>query len=179
MKLPKYPLEQLILIKERRLEEAEKKLKEKKLILEKEQTKLKKLEEDCQTTQDHMQDKIKQLDEEMDQGIHSNKIDIANKYIKVVSDQLTQKKKKVLDQDKVVKTAAHNVELARQEMLKKQQDVEKLNIHKADWKKGAMKELEHQEALEGDEIGSAKHISLKRDKQAREDYEEKKKKHKT
>lgn len=41
MKLPKYPLEQLVLIKKKRLEEAEKKLKEKKLLLEKEQIKLK------------------------------------------------------------------------------------------------------------------------------------------
>lgn len=176
MKLPKYPLEQLILIKERRLEEAEKKLKERKLLLQKEQDKLKKLEEDCQTTHDHMEDKVKQLDEEMNEGTHSDKIDIASKYIKVVQDQLTQKKKKVLDQDKVVKTATQNVELARVEMIKKQQDVEKLNIHKAEWKKGVMKELDHKEALEGDEIGSAKHISLKREKKARDDYDERKKK---
>jgi hypothetical protein len=176
MKLPKYPLEQLLLIKERRLEEAEKKLKEKKQILEKEQLKLKKLEEDCQITHDHMQDKIKQLDEEMSEGTYSDKIDIANKYMKVVQDQLNQKKKKVLEQDKVVKTAAQNVEIARQEMIKRQQDIEKLNIHKAEWKKEVMKEIEYKEALEGDEIGSAKHISLKRAKQSRDDYEEKKKK---
>ena len=176
MKLHKYPLEQLILIKERRLEEAEKRLKEKKLLLEKEQIKLKKLEEECQITHDHMQDKVKQLDEEMNEGTHSDKIDIASKYIKVVQDQLTQKKKKVLDQDKVVKIAIQNVELARIEMIKKQQDVEKLNIHKAEWKKEVMKEIDYKEALEGDEIGSAKHISLKREKQTRDDYEEKKKK---
>jgi hypothetical protein len=176
MKLPKYPLEQLMLIKERRLEEAEKKLKEKKLLLEKEQLKLKKLEEDCQTTHDHMQDKVKQLEEEMNQGTHSDKIDIAHKYLKVVQEQLDQKKKKVLEQDKVVKTAAHNVELARQDLVKKQQDVEKLSIHKNEWKKEVMKDLEYKEALEGDEIGSAKHLSLKREKQLRDEYEEKKKK---
>lgn len=176
MKLPKYPLEQLMLIKERRLEEAEKRLKEKKLLLEKEQAKLKKLEEECQITHDHKEDKIKQLDEEMNEGTHSDKIDIASKYIKVVQDQLTQKKKKVLDQDKIVKVAAQNVELARIEMIKKQQDVEKLNIHKTEWKKEVMKEIDYKEALEGDEIGSAKHISLKREKQSRDDYEEKKKK---
>lgn len=176
MKLPKYPLEQLMLIKERRLEEAEKKLKEKKLILEKEQQKLKKLEEDCQVTHDHLNDKVSQLDEEMNEGTHSDKIDVASKYIKVVQEQFNQKKKKVLDQDKVVKTAANNVELARQEMVKKQQDVEKLSIHKAEWKKEVMKIIEHKESLDSDEIGSAKHISLKREKQSREDYEQRKKK---
>lgn len=176
MKLPKYPLEQLMLIKQRRLSEAEKKLQEKKQILEKELAKLKKLEEEAQLTHDHLQEKINQLEEELDQGTYSHKIDIANKYIKIVEEQLKQKKKKVLEQDKVVKTSTHNVELARQEMLKKQQDVEKLNLHQAEWKKDVMKEMEYQEAVEGDEVGSIKHSSLKREKQARESYEQKRKK---
>lgn len=175
MKRPKYPLEQLVLIKKRRLEEAEKKLKEKRAILEKEQIKLKKLEADCQTVHDHKKEKIKQLDEELDQGTHSHKLDIANKYLKIVQEDLTLKKKKVTDQDKVVKTASTQVDLARQDMLKKQQDVEKLEIHHDEWKKEVLKEIEHKEAIEGDEIGSAKHISLKREKQTQEDYAARKK----
>jgi len=174
MSLPKYPLEQLILIKERRLEEAEKVLKAKKQLLEKEQQKLKSLEEDAQLTHDHMQEKINQLEEELDQGTYSYKIDTANKYIKVVEDQLKGKKKLVLDQDKVVKNALQQVEVARQEMIKKQHDVEKLNIHRQEWKKGVMKEFEYTQALESDEIGSAKHISLKKEKQLRETRKKKK-----
>jgi hypothetical protein len=176
MKLPKYPLEQLLLIKERRLEEAEKRLKEKKLILAKELEKLKKLEQEAQLTHDHMQDKVKQLDEEMNQGTYSHKIDTAHKYIKVVEDQLKQKKKKVTDQDKVVQTASQQVEIARKDLLKTQQDVEKLKIHKTEWKQGVMKELDYKEALEGDEIGSAKHLSLKREKEDREQYKQQRKK---
>jgi len=175
MKLPKYPLEQLILIKEKRLEEAEKKLKEKKQVLEKELIKLKKLEDEAQMTHDHLQEKINQLEAELDQGTYSHKIDIANKYIKVVEDQLKQKKKKVLEQDKVVKAATHQVELARQERIQKEQDVEKLRIHKGEWKKDVLKEMNYQEALEGDEVGSTKHSSLKREKEAREERKRKKK----
>jgi hypothetical protein len=164
MKLPKYPLEQLMLIKERRLEESEKRLKEKKQILEKEQTKLKSLEAEAQQVHDHKQEKIKQLDEEMDQGTDSLKLDIAYKYLKIVQEQLVQKKKKVLEQDKVVKAAHQQVEIARQEMIKKQREVEKLSIHRDEWKKEVMKELEYKEALDGDETGSAKYISLKKAK---------------
>ena len=175
MKLPKYPLEQLILIKERRLEESEKKLKEKKLILEKEQKKLKTLEAEAQEVHDHKQEKIKQLDEEMNQGTDSLKLDIAYKYLKVVQEQLVQKKRKVLEQDKVVKTAEQQVEIARQDMIKKQREVEKLTIHKDEWKKEVMKELDYKEALDGDEIGSAKYISLKKAKEKKHSQERKKK----
>jgi flagellar biosynthesis chaperone FliJ len=168
MKLPKYPLEQLVLIKKRRLEEAQKKLKEKKQILEKEQEKLKKLEEECQKMSDHKKEKIDQLDEELNQGTTSSKIDIANKYLKVVEEQLSARKRKVVEQDKIVKTAFQQVELARSEMLKKQQDVEKLEIHREEWKKGVLKEIEIKEAIESDEIGSAKFSSLKRERERQE-----------
>lgn len=175
MKLPKYPLEQLFLIKKKRLEEAEKKLKEKKLLLEKEEQKLKTLEEECQVVHEHKQAKIKQLEEEMNAGTHSHKLDIANKYLEVVQEDLLKKKKKVAEQQKVVQAAVEQVNLARADMLKKQQDIEKLDIHKAEWKKEVLREIAHKEALEGDEIGSAKHISLKREKELHEKALKKKK----
>jgi hypothetical protein len=175
MKLPKYPLEQLMLIKERRLEESEKRLKEKKQILEKELQKLKTLEAEAQLVHDHKQEKIKQLDKEMDQGTDSLQLDIAYKYLKIVQEQLVQKKKKVLEQDKVVKTAEQQVEAARIEMIKKQREVEKLTIHKDEWKKEVMKEIEYKETLNSDEIGSAKYISLKKAKEKKKDQELKKK----
>lgn len=168
MKLPKYPLEQLVLIKTKRLEEAQKKLKEKKAALEKEQAKLKKLEEECQKVFDHKQEKIKQLDDEMNAGTTSHKIDVANKYLKVVEEDLKQKKRKVTEQDKIVKTAFSAVEIARMEMLKKQQDLEKLEIHRAEWKKGVLKELEIKQEQEGEEMGSAKFSLMQREKKQRE-----------
>ncbi|PCI95651.1 type III secretion T3S chaperone [Candidatus Aerophobetes bacterium] len=175
MKMPKYPLEQLMLIKKRRLEEAEKKLKATKEQLKKEIEKLKSLEEEAQTVHDHKMDKLKQLDEKMLKGTTSDKIEIAEHYLEVVEEDLKKKKRKVKDQEKQVKIAEENVEIARKDMLKKQQDVEKLKIHEGDWTKEVKKEMRYQEAIEGDEIGSIKNLSLKREKQDREEYEKRKK----
>lgn len=176
MKMPKYPLEQLLLIKKRRLEEAEKKLKLAKEVLQKEIEKLKKLEHEAQKVHDHKKDKVKQLDDELLSGTTSDKIDIANKYLEVVADDLKKKKKKVLDQQKQVKVAEDNVAMARKEMLKKQQDVEKLHLHKEDWKKQVHNEALYKESLEAEEIGTSKYLSLKKEKERRDEYEEKKKK---
>jgi hypothetical protein len=168
MKLPKYPLEQLVQIKKKRLEEAEKKLKEKKLLLEKELEKLKKLETEAQEVHDHKQEKIEQLNEEMNQGTYSHKVETAHKYLKVVEERLKEKKKKVLDQDKAVKTAQTQVEIARQEMLKKQQDVEKLDLHYKEWKTHMLHEIAKKEANEADEMGSAKFSTQQREKKQQE-----------
>ena len=178
MKMPKYPLEQLMLIKKRRLEEAEKKLKAAKEELKKQIQTLKKLEEAAKTVYDHKMDKVRKLDEEILEGTTSDKIEIAEKYIDVVEEDLKRKKQKVKEQEKKVKAAEENVEAARKDMLKKQQDVEKLKIHKDDWSAEVKKEIRYQEAIEGDEIGSAKYLSLKRERQEREEYEEKKKRQK-
>ena len=164
-----------MLIKERRLEEAEKRLQEKKQLLATEQKKLKALEEEAKKVHDHKEEKIKQLDEELDQGTDSLRLDVSYKYLKVVHEDLARKKKKVLEQDKVVKKAEEQVHIARQEMLKKQQEVEKLNLHKSEWKKQVLKEIEHKEAIESDEIGSAKYSALKRAKKAVQSREKRRK----
>lgn len=175
MKLPKYPLEQLALIKQKRLEEAEKRLKEKKQILEKEKEKLKKLEDECQKVFDHKKEKLDQLREEMDKGTTSDKIQIARRYLEVVEDDLKKKKKKVKDQLKVVEAAEQQVEIAKKDFYKKVQDVEKLHLHKDEWKKQIEHELLQKEATESDEMGSIKHTSLKKERLAREEREKHKK----
>ena len=82
----------------------------------------------------------------------------------------------MLDQQKQVKLAEDHVTAARKEMLKKQQDVEKLNIHKEEWKKQIHYEILYKEGLESEEIGTSKYLSLKKERQRRDDYEDKKKK---
>lgn len=100
----------------------------------------------------------------MNQGTYSHKIETANKYLKVVEIRLSEKKKKVLEQDKAVKIALSQVEMARQEMLKKQQDVEKLDLHYKEWKTITLHEIAKKEASEADEMGSAKFSSIQREK---------------
>jgi flagellar biosynthesis chaperone FliJ len=157
-----YPLEQLAMIKKRRLEEAERVLKEKKLLLAKEQEKQKQLEEDRNTTFKHRAAKMKQLRDKLDEGTTSDKIEIMRDYIKVVDDELKQKEKKVQEQLKVVEAAEQAVEAARKDMIKKQHDVEKMKMHRKEWEK-EMRVLEiHAEGVETDDLGTAMHSTKKR-----------------
>ncbi len=121
----KYPLEHLVTIKERRLEKAEKVLKEKKETLAKEEVTLSELEEKRDKTLHHKHDKLTQLREQLDKGTTSDKIDSAKIYIEVVDEELTEREKKVKNQEKVVKEAEEEVENARKDFIKKQHDVEK------------------------------------------------------
>ena len=131
----KYPLEQIVLIKQRRLDEAERFLKAKKEELENEKTKQKTLEEERDKTSNHRDDKIQQLREKLDQGTTTDKIEIMRDYIKVVEEELKQKEVKVQNQIKEVDKAKERVEEARKDMIKKQHDVEKLNTHRKEWTK--------------------------------------------
>ncbi|MES2345626.1 MAG: type III secretion T3S chaperone, partial [Chlamydiota bacterium] len=75
-----------------------------------------------------------------------------------------QKEFKVTEQTKKVTEAAKQVEIARQNLLKKQQDVEKLKIHHKEWEAEMKLELERKEAIEEDEMGSVRHVRKKLNK---------------
>lgn len=158
----KYPLEELVYIKQKKLDEAEKVLKEKKEILDKEEKKFKELEKERDKVKEHREDKLQQLRNELDTGTTSDKVQQMKSYLKVVEEQLRQKQVKVQEQQKVVDAAKKAVEIARQDLLKKQQDVEKLKTHRKEWEKEIAAEQERKEALESDEIGAVLHQSRKR-----------------
>ena len=154
----KYPLEQIQEIKQKRLEEAEKILKEKKRLLDVEIEKMKKIEEKRDLVKKHKKDKLAKFFEEFAEGTTSDKIVTHERYLKkVVDEELKAEEKKVLDQGKVVKKAEEEVEKARKERLKKNLDVEKLKLHKGEWTKEAQKEELKIEASETDELGSNAH----------------------
>ncbi len=153
----KYPLQELVYIKQKKLDEAEKVLKEKKELLTKEEQKLKELEEARNKVKEHREDKLTQLRAELDTGTTSPKIQQMKSYLKVVEEELRQKQVKVVEQQKAVDAATKAVEIARQDLIKKQQDVEKLKTHKKEWEKQQLAEIEQKESLESDEIGSVLH----------------------
>lgn len=167
--MEKYPLEQLALIKQRRLEEAERVLKEKKETLAREQEKLATVEAARNKVKKHWNDKLTQLREELDRGTTSPKIQQMKQYLKIVDEELKQKEAKVTEQKKKVDEAQQQVDLARQDLLKKQHDVEKLRIHKEEWKEEMRREMEKQEATETDEMGSVRY-SRKRSKKKDHDH---------
>jgi flagellar biosynthesis chaperone FliJ len=153
-----YPLEQIAVIKQKKLDEAEKTLREKKAALEKEQEKLLTVEKDRDEVKDHRFAKLTQLREKMDEGAPSDKIQQMRYYLKVVDEKLKIKEQKVKEQQKQVETAKQQVETARLDLIKKQQDVEKMQMHRKEWEKEMKAIEEHKEGVETDEMGSAQYI---------------------
>src|ERR1700679_3899739 len=99
---PDYPLEQIAIIKQKKLDEAEKVLREKKKALEREEEKLATVEKERNEVKDHRFAKLTQLREKMDEGAPSDKIQQMRYYLKVVDEKLKLKEQKVKEQQKIV-----------------------------------------------------------------------------
>lgn len=154
-----YPLQQVLQVKQRRVEEAEKVLKEKIALLEQEKEKLKQREAERDKVLNHKKDKLTQLRLEMDRGTTVPKIQQMKAYLKVVQEKLVAEEKKVTEQQKHVQTAETNVENARKELQLRRQEVDKIEMHKTDWLKEMQKEIELAEGREMDEVGNVIYLS--------------------
>lgn len=157
-----YPLREVLIIKKRKLDEAEKVLKEKKEILLKEEEKLAHIFKEYEKVKSVKDAKLQQLRETLDSETTSSKIQQMKEYLKIIEAELKQKQIKLDEQKKVVDQAKKNVELAREDFIKKQMEVEKLRHHKEEWSKEALKEEERKESLEGDDISSSRHVRKKK-----------------
>ena len=158
----KYPLDQLVAIKQKRLEEAEKVLAEKRSILATEQQKLLELEKKRDEIKEHYKSKLAQLREKLDAGTGTDKITQMKQYLKLVAEDLKAEEIKVDAQTKVVENAQAQVEIARQDLFKKQKDIEKLKIHHKEWEKEMHAIEQQKEGHETDEMGSTRHTLKKR-----------------
>ncbi len=165
---PKYPLEQVMLIKKNRFDQAVKTLEAKKEILEKAYEKLFDLTQVFDAAAKHKKTKLDQLRESLDAGTSTDKIQQMKTYLKVVDEDLKVKKKAVDTQQKAVDTAQAQVDLATDDLFQKKKDLEKLEIHKKEWEKEARHLLERKEEAEHDEQGSAGYHRLKREKEVRD-----------
>lgn len=160
MKMPVYPLLEVIGIKKRRVEQQEAVVKEKKMKLQQEQDKLEQREAERDKVLKHHNDKLEQLRHELDTGTTTDKIKIMKVYLKEVKEALKIEEKKVKEQKDQVELALKDLEIAVKELKKKRQDVDKLLIHRVDWEKEAKLELEIQDLAQQDEMGNV--IFLKR-----------------
>lgn len=149
-----YPLAQIINVKQKRVEDAEKVVKEKQLALEKEQQILLQKEAERDKAKDHYDAKLKQMREEMDQGTTSPKIQQMKAYLKVAKERIAAEEKKVKDQKVQVENAEKNLEAAKNDLKLKRQEVDKLLSHRTDWLKEMRKEQEIIDGREQDELGS-------------------------
>jgi hypothetical protein len=128
-----YPLVEVIRIKKRRLEEAERVLHEKKMILDKELEKLAICEKEADEAKKIFDTYLAKLREAMDQGEPTTKIDQHKLHLKELKLRHQTAQKKVDAQKKVVKSAQEAVDLARADHQLKAKELEKLSIHKAEW----------------------------------------------
>lgn len=157
-----YPLAQVIDVKKRRVEDAEKVVKEKQALLDKEKEKLAQREAERDKVKEHKKDKLQQLRDTMDQGSTSPKIQQMKYYLKVVDEKLKVEEKKVKDQQEQVNVAQRNVDQAREDLRLRRQEADKLINHRKDWEKEMRKELEIIEGREQDELGSIMHLTQHR-----------------
>jgi flagellar biosynthesis chaperone FliJ len=164
-----YPLEQLMLIKKNRFDQALKTLEEKKALLEKAHEKLFDLSEERDKALFHKREKLQQLREALDAGTATDKIQQMKVYLKLVDEKLAEKEKKVLDQKKQVDLAQKQVDLATDELFQRKKDLEKLEMHKVEWQKEVKYWAEQKEAIQHDEQGSATYMIQKQDKKRREE----------
>jgi len=149
-----YPLKQVIEVKQKRVDNAEKVVKEKQLALTQEQQKLAEREAERDKVKNHRKDKLQQLRDTLDQGTNTTKIQQMKAYLKVVDEKLKVEEKKVQDQKAQVKVAEKNLEDAKLDLQRKRQEVDKLLMHKKDWDREMRRELEIIEGREQDELGS-------------------------
>ena len=164
----KYPLEDLLMIKIKRFDQAIKVFEEKTEILLKEQEKLFELETERDEVLSHKMDKLKQLREALDSGTRTDKIQQMKVYIEVVDDRVASKQKKVDAQKTVVDKAEKELEEAKKNLFEKKKDLEKIKIHKDEWTIEERELAKQLEDLEQDEIGAIRDVLRK--------YEQRKKK---
>lgn len=160
MSIPAYPLTQVIEVKQRRVEAAEKVVAEKMAALQRETKKLEEREADRDKVKKHKVEKLQQLRDILDQASTSPKIQQMKSYLKVVDEKLKIEEKKVADQKKIVQQAENDLEAAKNDLRLKRVEMDKLLMHKKDWERGMRKELEIQESKEMDELGAIIHSSL-------------------
>jgi len=158
----KYPLAQVIEVKQKRVEEAEKVVAEKKKQLEREQEKLKRAEIERDKVKQHYKDKLQQLRHALDIGTTTDKIQQMRQYLTLVEEKLAQEEDKVKKQKLALEQAEVDLQNAQAAWKQCIKEVDKLKEHRKLWTKEMMAEIEREEAKEQDELGSVIFLNNKR-----------------
>jgi flagellar biosynthesis chaperone FliJ len=149
-----YPLKQVLEVKKKRVEDAEKLVKDKRAALEKEKEKLKEREAERDKAINHHMAKLTQLRQCLDEGTTTDKIMQMKAYLKVAKERVKVEEKKVKDQQDQVDKAAKELQMAENELRLKRLEVDKIETHRKDWIKEMLKEEEVILGREQDEIGT-------------------------
>ena len=155
-------------IKKTRFDQAVKTLEEKKSLLEKEYEKLYDLSQERDRTLEHKSAKLAQLREALDEGTATDKIQQMKVYLSTVQEKLAEHQKKVDAQQKQVDLAQKQVDLATDDLFQKKKDLEKLEMHKAEWEKEVRYWTARKESEQHDEQGAAMHEIRKQEAKKRQ-----------
>jgi flagellar biosynthesis chaperone FliJ len=154
MKKIVYPLEEILNIKRRKVDEAVRAVKEKEKLLQKEREKLKIAQTARDKVLNHKNDKLNQFYDIIDQETTTDKIQQSKKYLEFVEEKLIIEEGKVKTQQEEVDTAKNHLQEAQNDLRTRRKEVEKFEKHKERWMKEVKKELEQEEIKNLDEIGS-------------------------
>ncbi|MDE3055578.1 MAG: type III secretion T3S chaperone [Verrucomicrobiota bacterium] len=157
-----YPLEEVLTIKKNRFDAATKILQEKKTLLEKARQELQKRLEEKEKARLHRAEKLAGLRETMSKEGTVKEIEQGELYLKLATETLAEKERKVVEQEKVVAGAEKQLEAATAEMLIKKREWEKMQLHKEEWMKEAHFEEARKEEKERDEEGATLYTTRKR-----------------
>lgn len=149
-----YPLQQVLEVKQKRVEDAEAVVREKNEAFEREKKTLLQREEERDRVKKHQQDKLQQLRDELDHGTTSPKVQQMKAYLKVVDEKLKVEEKKVKEQQVKVEQAQKELEAARQQLELRRREVDKIQAHRESWEKEQRKEQELIQEKEQDELGN-------------------------
>lgn len=160
-----YPLEEVLDIKRRRVDEAEREVAKKHEELEREREILAEKEAERDKVVQHREDKMKQMRDALDEGTTAPKVLQMRAYIKVVKVRVAEEEQKVTEQEEQVDIAEKNLEVAKEDLRLRRKEVDKLEEHKEGWLVEAKKELEIEEIREADEMGSVMFLTRMRKQQ--------------
>lgn len=164
-----YPLEQILGVKKRRVEEAEKVVQDCKQALKREQEKLVQLQKASDAAKAYYDQKLTQLREALDTaGQSTAKLAPMRVHLQGTKDKWEQEQKKVKEQEKQIEEAEKKVEAALEALKEKRKDLDKIEMHKKEWMKSEHKELLRLEGIEQDELGVLIHESRQQQKRQRE-----------
>ena len=153
LKAPEYPLDQILGVKKKRVEEAQREVVNKQEALKKEEQELLKVEKKRDEVKNHKQEKLDQLVTTLNEGTTSDEVLQMKAYLEVVEEKLQDAEQKVQNQKQAVETAKQNLEVAKEDLHKKRKEVDKLEMHRKKWLKKEEKELARKDQLQQDEIG--------------------------
>jgi len=157
-----YPLMDVLEIKKKRVEAAEKVVQQKLALVNQEKETLSKRQAERDEVKTHQQAKIDQLRDELDQGTYCPKVLQMKAYLKVVDEKLKVEEKKVKEQQVKVDQAIKEWEDAREVLRLKRQEVDKLETHRTDWEAEMRKEQYIIDGRAMDELGEMIYTSNRR-----------------